>query len=488
MDDIKRQLLEEKARRATIMPHKYYVPTGAGEEFINKLFSGKYFVTLYSAANGVGKTWSGANILANLMFPCGNKWFEGLPLYDSWPYPKKGRIVADPNTIVETIIPNLKTVFPNGRYTTNKMGKSYEYHFETDTGWEFNLMTYEQEAKEFESATLGWVWMDEPPPENIYKANISRLRKGGILFITATPLTGSAWMYDHIICNVNHEQGERTFVNADVESACIEHGVRGFLRHKDIERMIAEYSEDEKQARIKGMFQHLTGLIYKQWNRSVHVIKPFVINKKDYVVINMLDPHPRNPNAVAWIAVDRQGRKFYVDELFIPVESTEEFAARVKEKDEKYRVIGHFADPSAFVTNQNSDEKCLADRLSNYGLTYQPATKRREDANKRLGDAFNYVKIGDTFIKPPELLVFDTCPRFIYEVEHWRWDEWKGKMKDDRNSKEKPIDKDDHEIENVGRCLLQEPYFVPMVQNFNPNLSSSMDDGIIRDEEFDPYY
>lgn len=461
MDEIERKLKLEKARRLKDA-YKFYTPTGKGEEFINKVFSDKYFITAYLAANAVGKTFSGVNMLANLMFPCGNKWFKGLPLIENWHYPKKGRIVADTNTIVETIIPSLHEIFPAGRYKVDKQGKTYDFHWETDTGWEFNLMTYDQDPKQFESATLGWVWMDEPPPESIYKANVSRLRRGGIMFITATPLNNSAWMYDHIICNSNHEGGERTYVVADVESACKEHGVRGFLEHKDIERMLAEYSEDEKLARAEGKFQHLTGVIYKQFNRQVHVIPPFYINQEDYCVYNMLDPHPRNPDAVAWIAVDKYGKKYYIDEMFERVDSVEELCAKIKMKDDKYRVVGHYADPSLFTQNQHNpyDQRCLADTFAKYGLVYQPASKRRDDANRRLGNALDYRKSGDTWIKEPELYIFEDCHRIIYEIEHWRWDEWHGRSKESHDYKEKPVDKDDHEIENLGRCLLMEPQFI----------------------------
>jgi CRISPR/Cas system-associated exonuclease Cas4 (RecB family) len=63
-------------------------------------------------------------------------------------------------------------------------------------------------------------------------------------------------------------------------------------------------------------------------------------------------------------------------------------------------------------------------------------------------------------IKAPELYIFDTCPVTIWEFEHLRWDEWKGKIADDKNKKEKTIDKDDHAIENVGRLLIMEPRFI----------------------------
>lgn len=60
-------------------------------------------------------------------------------------------------------------------------------------------MTYEQDLEEFESKTLGLVWADEPIPEAIYNACVFRLRMGGKVLLTATPLEGSAWLYDKFL-------------------------------------------------------------------------------------------------------------------------------------------------------------------------------------------------------------------------------------------------------------------------------------------------
>ena len=161
--------------------------------------SDKVFVSLFSAANGVGKTAAGSTMLAHIVYgPSGNKYFD-YSLFNNFPYPKRGRIVSDPTTIAGTLIPELKKWFPIGRYQTNKAGKNYESIWKTDTGFKFEIMTYEQDVKEFESATLGFAWFDEPPPLAIFKATVARMRLGGIIFITATPLMGSAWMYDEIV-------------------------------------------------------------------------------------------------------------------------------------------------------------------------------------------------------------------------------------------------------------------------------------------------
>lgn len=454
-----KRLKAEKLYRLKYEKYRDYVPNGKSEVFIRMVGSGDTFISLFSAANGVGKTAVGANILAHLMFPCNNPYFQ-YKLFRKFPFLKRGRIVTDPTTVKSTTINELKKWFPKDRYRTNKQGKNYEYFWETDTGWDFDVMTYDQNIKEFESVTLGWAWFDEPPPEAIFKATVSRMRRGGIIFITATPLTGSAWMYDQIL--INPVEGQRDFVEADVEANCKQHGVRGILEHEHIEKMIAEYSEEDKQARVKGKFQHLTGLVHKTFNRKIHVIPPFDVNYKDFSVIERLDPHPRVNDAVLWMATDKNGTKYVIDELWGDW-STEELVRRIKKKASDYRVIDRRADPWIFneTKHMNATENSLSKRLDSLGLKYLPASKKRSQAIRRVDDSLKYVERNGVMIRPPELYVFDTCERTIWEFEHWQWQEWSGKASESRGKSERPQDKDDHMMENLGRALIDEIAFVP---------------------------
>ncbi len=477
MEPALRELKEEKAHRLRDRKYRFFEPTGKGEEFANAVGSGDNFISLLSAANGIGKTTLSVNMLAHLFWPMGNKYFQQ-PLWKSWPYLKKGRIVSDPTTVKEALIPEMKKWFPAGRYETKNLGKSYEVRWITDTGFQFDIMTFDQDVKEFESTNLGWIWLDEPPPEPIYKACISRLRRGGILWMTFTPLTGCAWVYDTIIANKDNEAGKRFYLEADVWSAVKGIGVRGFLEEENVRRMIAQYNPEDMQARVDGKFQHLTGLVFKQFSRSIHVVRPFPITMKDFTVYEMLDPHPRNPDAVMWLAVDRKGTKYVVDELFIKVNSDKELAERIKSKASNYRVHYRMADPSAFVANQHDadrPEKTLAEKLAALGLTYSEAPKLRTMSDRRIKDALDYQSAGDHFIRSPELYVFDTCERTLFEFDHYRWQEWTGKQGDQHDSKEKPVDKDDHMIENLGRGLIIEPKFIERMDTTVPIGVPSLD-------------
>lgn len=494
-DEEWRDLQMELLRRLEREKYRYYEPTGVGEQFINAVGCGDNFIILYSAANGVGKTATGSNVLAHLFWNTGENPYFNDGVFKNFPYKKKGRIISDPTNVTKNILPGLKDWFPEGRYKTHKGNKTFESIWETDTGWEFDVMTYEQDPREFEGVTLGWAWFDEPPPEAIFKATVSRMRQGGIIIITATPLAGSAYLYDAFakgnfkVQVTSEENGATTeyerkvaYIEAGIESACKTHGVRGHLEHEHIMNMIAEYSEEEKQARIYGKFQHLVGLVFKRWNRNIHTVRPFNINDRDYVVWEMLDPHPRTKDAVLWVAIDKKGRKFVVDELFVkPEDGTPDLAAQIKRKASQYRVVKRICDPSAFIVNQHDhDGKSLAERLKDHGLSYEPATKSRAMSDQRIMDALVYRKLEGTgeMIQAPEVYIFNSCSVLIWEMEHYRWQELKGRSAETKEAPNRPVDKDDHMIENLGRCLIQEPAWFPI-----PKKGDYAQESIV----FDPY-
>ena len=267
-------------------------------------------------------------------------------------------------------------------------------------------------------------------------------------------------------------------IEADVEAACKLHGTRGHLEHSDIENMIALYSEEEKQARIHGKFQHLVGLRFKRFSRSIHVIRPFPIDKREYLVYHALDPHPRTNDAGLWMAVNRKGTKFIVDELWLKCQDgTRELATRLKEKESPFRIERRIIDPSACIEDQHA-QKSLQTRLSDLGVYYVEATKARSQSDKRIEDALAYQQYPgqQEMITAPEIYIFDTCERLIYEMEHYRWAEWKGKSAEEHGPKQTTIDKDDHMIENLGRLLYQEPQFYEMpVETYNAAQEANYD-------------
>lgn len=461
------ELLQEQERRKQINPARNYIPNGKAEEFIAMVGGDKHFVNMFVAANGVGKSASGANILTNIVYGPQNEYFEH-PLFQKWPYLKRARIISDPTTIKSKIIPELEKWFPvnevkrfpEANYETSKEGKNYICQIKTNTGWTIDIMSTEQDAKEFESADIGFVWIDEPMPKDKFMATLARGRMGMIIVWTFTPLTFSAWIKNWMDEHIG-ETAE--YIEAEMEDNCKVHGSRGILEHAHIKRIADACPEDEKEARIFGKFGHLIGRVHKLFRRKIHVIKPFPLDERSFTTYKALDPHPRVSDHVLYMSVDRKGTKYITGEV-LSEGLVRDLYERMKafETAMHYRMEGRIIDPSAYNDDQHRKEKSVGSQLYDLGESYIKGSKDLMAGIKRTNDALNYEMKEGRLIRPPEMYVFETCPVAIKQLEEYVWSEWKGAAKDEKQPNAKPKDINDHQVENLHRLLLAEPTFIPI--------------------------
>lgn len=352
---------------------KWFTPNGKQEEFINKIGDGDVFIGIFSAANGVGKTALMVNVLANIILgeKTENPWFDK-PLFDDFRFPHRGRIASTKKNVEEigAIQTEIKNWFPEGSYSAKRMGKQYDSEYQMGN-WVFDIMTYEQDVKQFESATLGVMIFDEPPPLPILYACIARMRKGGIIMIFMTPLDdGGQILEDMTGKDVVEYKGEKLgkviVVYADIEDNCKDHGCRGQLEHTHIIQMTQFYSEEEKEARASGKPSHLVGRIYSGFIASDPlVVDDFEIND-DYTIVQVIDPHDAIPFAMIWAAIDKTGQVWIFDES--PEEDLEKikstnntyltYSRLIREKEGRIRADHRIIDP--FFGNK---------RFGNSGLT-----------------------------------------------------------------------------------------------------------------------
>jgi len=455
--------LKERDKREAA---KHFIPNGKSEEFIKMVGDGKSFVNLFIGANATSKTATGVNILCNIIYGPQNDFFE-YEMYQRWPYLKRGRIISDPTTIKEKIIPELKKWFPyndakkvpDAPYETAKEGKNFEGKFRTNNGWEIDIMSNEQDVKEFESVDLGFLWFDEPAPQDKFVASIARGRMGMIVVWSLTPLTYSAWIKDWL--DTRESKAEADYVEAEMEDNCKIHGVRGILEHEHIERIAAAIPEDEKEARIFGKFGHLIGRVHKGFRRKVHVIKPFPLNPRDFATYKAIDPHPRVADHVLYISVDRKGTKFVTGELLGEGKIKELHSRMIAfEASMKYRIEGRLIDPSAYVDDQHKEENSVGEQLLALGEHYIKGSKDLMGGIKRTNDALDYQEVNGKMLRPPEIYFFDTVPIMIKQLDEYVWQEWKGASKDNKKKNPNPRDINDHQPENLHRLLLSEPIYI----------------------------
>lgn len=414
----------------------FYAPNEPLSKVI-KLVGEKRPVVIGSMANGIGKTSGVANILGNLVFGPQSRHFDA-DTFRSWPYPKRVRYITTPKN-VEEIGPfhsEIAKWWPKGRWTAIKAGHNY-YSQYTANDWVIDVMTYDQDASQFEGPSLGLIITDEPPPKPLWSTFASRLRLGGIILVVMTPLTDAAWFFDEVV-----PRHQDAIVYGTMEDACIQHGVNGHLEHENIQRMIAEMSPEEREARAEGKAMYLRGLIYKTYDENVHVLKENIKPPYGAQVWQVVDPHSDKPFASIWAFPDARGDLYVFDEW-----PNEDFYkmhnCQLDIKDYKKifgdkeaglnihrRVIDrHFAD-----TASASNKRTLRQELQAIGLNYWPSYKAEEEIETgiiKVRERFSY----DTSkplsaVNQPKLFINPSCMNTRRSLTRWARDPKTGKVLD----------------------------------------------------------
>lgn len=433
-------LLKEMARRREEEKCRFYVPNGRLETFIKAVGEGKHFIYLLSAGNGLGKTAGLINIMANIVYGPQNEWFQGR-LFNEWPYPKRIRVVTEAKNVEEigAIDQEIKRWWPKDKYKASKVGKSFNCLYEMDGRggkWVMDKMSYEQDLTEFESSTLGLIIYDEPPPKPIFDAGISRLREGGIIIINMTPLGGASWIFDELIDNHSLD----TFVMyGDMEDACIEHGIRGHLKHENIQKMLDYWERadpDSIKARKEGKpLQSTSSIFGRDFVRDVHIVPddlqpPF---GSQYGVT--VDPADGKPYAIGWWWVDPRGHIVFDDEWpkedwlqtlkqKIKLPKMEQYANIFREYEKGKVMLTRIMDRH-FGNNRNvlSGNTLIDDYEKLYGIEFQPSYNIEKEMEMGILKVLEYLHFDKTAavngMNVPRIYFKRRCKNIIKSVEKW---------------------------------------------------------------------
>lgn len=306
-------------------PLKYFCPNLAQEKmiksFVNSFSESKIPTVMVTSANGVGKTCMAINILGNLIFGVQNKWFD-YEIFRNFPYPKQIWLITTPNNLKTNYFSeNLDSSsfnywFQGKQWTPTKEGKDYysKITFPNNKQWSINILTYYQDLKEFESATIGGVLLDEPCPEHIWNVLPSRLRKGGFYFMPMTPLDCDPYIKEDVmdkaengVLGYKHIEASAFEVTTDKE--------RGHLDPDVLRSQIEKYDQDEIEARVHGKLMYFKERIIDNWNDEIHFVEPALYPiKEDYQIFHVFDPADGRPNAEIWGAVTPEGRRIIFHE------------------------------------------------------------------------------------------------------------------------------------------------------------------------------
>ena len=425
----KKALLKEFARRKEEEKCRFFIPNGKQEQFVKMVGSGDNSVDIFSGGNGAGKTYSLVNVLANLIWGPQNEWFD-YPLFREWKYPKRIRIGTESQNVKETgsIDLAIQHWWPKGRYEGVKGGMPYVSQYKTDTGWVIDKMSYEQDTKEWESATIGYVAFDEPPPKDKFNASISRLRKGGKIGIFMTPLMNAAWIMDDVL-NGEDKVG---LVYADMEDNCIEHGIRGSLEHKHIQDIINRLPAEEVDARVHGKAMHLSNVILgNSFKREYHVAPDDLIPPAGSQWGLVVDPARGKPWAMGWFWVDLRGQIVFDSEYpgtdWLKTRETsctlKDYVEIIKKMEETRPATWRILDRHFGNSRNDYGTTLKMDLEDKFGLEFMDSYNCEKEVEVGIQKMKDYLgfnqKVPVDSVNFPKLKIKQRCRNIMRSLERW---------------------------------------------------------------------
>lgn len=419
------------------------------------------------AGNRLGKTTAGA---VELIWSC-----MGCHPFKKNKVPLKTAVIGPDfeNHNKQILEPKIKEWSPSNsirKIDRHQGGAMKRIHWTSGSTTDF--YSWDQDQMVFEGSDYDVVWFDEPPPHWVWKALWrSCVDRGGRMYMTGTPLM-SPWLYAIYQQMKNHDDPIRDYVKfkRNVNAKNIGDGNEA-LGIKRLEEFASEFTEEEKAARLDGDFVQISGLIFKNWDRTKHIIPSFPI-LPSWDIYESIDPHPNKPWAVTWMAVAPNGAKILLQSLYAEG-VIDEIAnqiiyarGRIQIKDNlRIRISRTFIDNAASVplwqksnTDLTTRRVSVREELENMIGPRGAGGPRVEVCPKNVSQKIDilkqwlHVKKRNEITRPDFFVFSELNEDFIHEIENWSWDRHKtrggGEMKD------KPVKKNDDLLDSVMQVAL----------------------------------
>lgn len=304
----------------------------------------------------------------------------------------------------------------------------------------------DQGREKFQGTSLDYVWFDEEPPYDIYiESKMRVLDKCGEIFGTMTPLKGLTWVYNEIY--LNESQDENVWhINMQWED-------NPFIDQKEFVSMSQALSETELNSRKFGLFSHHGGLVYTEFEESVHVIEPFSVPKEWYDKLS-IDPGLNNPLSCHWYAVDYDGNVYVIAEHYEAKKDVNYHASKIKDISLKLGWHTNASGKIEALIDSAANQRTLASQKSVSELFFELGIAVNSNVNKNLFSGVSRVK---SYFKNLEgksrLFIFKNCVNLIKEIKSYYWGEG-----------DVPIKSNDHALDELRYYIMNRPD-LPMQKN-----------------------
>ena len=340
----------------------------------------------------------------------------------------------DRNSIVDIIMLNGKKTSPENGVIDQIILKN---KFGTHSILGFK--SCDQGREKFQGTSLDFVWFDEEPPQDIYIECLMRvIDKQGDIFGTMTPLKGLTWVYEDIYL----KEG----IDDNIWCEFMEWDDNPYLSKDEIKILTQSLSKDQLEARKYGRFQATSGLVYPEFDPSIHIIEPFNVPKEWYDKIS-IDPGLHNPLSAHFYAVDYDGNVYVIAEHYEAERDVQYHANAIKAIANRLDWHRNSNGMIEALIDAAATSRTLGSNKSVVELFYEQGILTNPKVNKDLFSGIARVK---KYLRSldgrAKLFIFSNCVKLIYEIKKYWW-----------GNGDNPIKKDDHALDELRYYIMSRP-------------------------------
>lgn len=237
-----------------------------------------------------------------------------------------------------------------------------------------------------------------------------------------------------------------------------------------VQNMLDTYSPERIKRDVFGSFDSFEGQVYSEFDREMHVVRPFRIPASWPRHIRM-DHGFRNPAAFLFFAISPDGEVFLYKEIYQREWLIEELINGKKQhgkilpglKQSLNKDADSFKtakiDPSTRRRDGKRGESDFDEYVRHWPDKLPPLGLAKNDVELGVDRVKLYLKIHPK-TKAPSLFIFETCQNTIEEISTYRYPELRPAEQGSKNEKENPLKVHDHAMDALRYMIidLPEPY------------------------------
>lgn len=228
-----------------------------------------------------------------------------------------------------------------------------------------------------------------------------------------------------------------------------------FISKDEIDKARTELTEDTFAQEYLADFRKYTGLVYKEFQREVHVMESFEI-PDNWSWYRGIDFGSTNPTACLWIVVDNDDNWFIVNEHYETGQTIDYHAGVINSRTKNAIVVSTYGDPSGaqwisefaqrgiYITPANKEVGTNFNSWVRFGIE-----KIAEKLKRIPGHMVQSVSDKGDVRGLPSLYIFTTCVSTIKEFETYRWKEKSVTQAQDLNEPDVPEKANDHALDSL---------------------------------------